>query len=137
MTALYLNLVIDRYDGQGNPYVAGGGTLTPSTEMPDPADRMLVGQAPVPFAFHASGLPAPKVVSTDSVGPQPNGWTWNLAYDSKVPGSPAAASYYLPAGPVAFTATNASPCVVTWAPTASTWPRRGWWGTSRTRSSPP
>lgn len=118
MTVRLVALVLDRYDGSGNAYVAGSASLSPSMEMPDPADRMLVGQAPVPAVFRAGSLPAPELVPTDAIGPQPNGWTWNVTY-SGVPGSPAAASYYLPAGPAAFTATDASPCVVTWTPTAS------------------
>lgn len=99
MTATYVTLVLDRYDGQGHLYVRGGGTLRPSLEFPDAADQMLVGTAPVPFLFSPAGPPRVRLLPNDLYGPQQEGgspgWTWNVAYDPDTPGSPAAASYYI------------------------------------------
>lgn len=98
MAASYVTLVLDRYDGAGNPYVKGGGSLTPSLEFPDPADQMLVGQAPVPFSFRSGSFPQVRLIANDTAGPQGEslpGWTWNIAYNSDTPGGPAPASYYL------------------------------------------
>lgn len=93
-TAQYVTLVLDRYDGAGNPVTRGTASWAPSMELPDPADQMLVGQAPVTATFRAGSLPSVRLVSTDSIGPQPDGWTWTVTYDG-VPGSPPPASYYI------------------------------------------
>ncbi len=98
MSAVYVTVVLDRYDGAGNPLVSGGGTFTPSQDFPDPADQMLVGQAPVPFSFRSGSLPSVKVIANDTAGPQGEsspGWTWNVAYSASTPGGPVAASYYI------------------------------------------
>jgi hypothetical protein len=98
VTAEYVTLVLDRYDGSGNPIVKGTASWAPSAELPDPADMMLVGQAPVTASFRAGSLPTVKLISNDSIGPQQGngtpGWAWNVTYDG-VPGSPAAAGYYI------------------------------------------
>lgn len=96
-TAQYVTVVLDRYDGAGNPIVRGSASWSPSMDLPDPADMMLVGQAPVTAAFRAGSLPTVKLIANDSIGPQGEsapGWTWNLAYYG-VPGNPAGASYYV------------------------------------------
>lgn len=96
-TAQYVTVVMDRYDGAGNPVVQGSASWAPSMELPDPADRMLIGQGPVPAVFRAGSLPTVWLIANDSIGPQGSsapGWTWNVTYDG-VPGSPAAASYYV------------------------------------------
>lgn len=96
-TAQYVTVVLDRYDGSGRPIVGGAAWWTPSQELPDPADMMLVGEAPVPARFLGSA-PVVKLIANDSIGPQQEdgtpGWTWNLSY-SGVPGNPPAASYYI------------------------------------------
>lgn len=97
-TAQYVTVILDRYDGAGNPVVQGTATWTPSQDLPDPADTMLVGMGPVTAVFRAGSLPTVKLIANDSIGPQQEdgtpGWTWNLSYTG-VPGSPAAASYYV------------------------------------------
>lgn len=117
-TVRYVALVLDRYDGSGSPYVTGTAALAPSVEMPDPADQMLVGQAPVTAVFRSGPLPSRMLAATDSIGPQSNAWTWNVTYTG-VPGNPSPASYSVPAGPAAFTATDANPAVFTWTPTTA------------------
>jgi hypothetical protein len=72
----------------------GGVSIAPSARLPDPADQLIVGQAPVTAAFRAGGAPSVQLVGTDQVGPQPNGWTYTVTYVN-VPGNPAPWSFYL------------------------------------------
>jgi hypothetical protein len=92
MAASYVTLILDLYDAAGNQIVHGTAQVTPSAELPDPAEMMLIGQAPLTGAFRAGSLPQLRLVSTDSVGPQPNAWTYTITF-SGVPGSPASFSF--------------------------------------------
>ena len=94
MTASYVTLILDVYDAAGNPVTQGTASLVPSMEIPDTADQMLIVQAPLTAAFRTGTVPQLRLVSTDSVGPQPQGWTWTITFTG-VPGSPASFSFFL------------------------------------------
>lgn len=115
----YVTLVLDLYDLQGRPVTAGQALLTASSALTDPAGGQVIAPAPVPVAFTPPGLPAVSVLASDSPGPQPAGWAWTVT--PNVAGALAPWSFYAPAGPVAFTATGASPAVFTWAAGAQAW----------------
>jgi hypothetical protein len=112
VTLSYLTLVLDLYDGQGNTISSGVADFTPSVQLTDTADNQLIVQAPVPGVFRAGSFPQVKLLATDSSNVTPSGWAWTVSF-AGVPGSPAGFSFFLPAGPFSFTATNASPCVFT------------------------
>lgn len=99
MTAVLVTVVLDRYDGAQRPYTKGTMTWVPSMEFPDVADQMLIGRGPVTGTWRAGSIPSVIVVANDTAGPQQEdgtpGWTWDTSCDSKTPGSPAAASYYV------------------------------------------
>lgn len=99
MTATLVKVILDRFDGAQNQYVRGSGWFRPSLEFPDPADQMLIGQAPVPFAFRSGALPFVEVIANDTAGPQQDdatpGWSWVVEYDRDVPGCPQGGSYYV------------------------------------------
>jgi hypothetical protein len=95
VTAQYVTLVLDSADARGIPLAQGQAVITPSGSLPDPADQLLIMTAPVVAAF--GGRPSPpqaRLVSTDSVGPQPNAWTYAVSFPG-VPGSPRGFSFYL------------------------------------------
>lgn len=122
MTAPVVTVILDRYDGSRGLITQGMASWSPSMELPDPADRMLVGQAPVTAGFGSDSPPSVQLVPNDAIGPQQGngtpGWTWDVTYQW-VPGAPATASYYVCAGPASFTATDAAPSVFTWTPTGA------------------
>jgi hypothetical protein len=99
MTAQLVTLIIDRTDGAENPYTQGSGVWIPSSEIPDPADHILIGQDPIPFMFSAGAFPSVQLVANDTAGPQQSsgapGWSWIVKYGSNVPGNPPSASYYI------------------------------------------
>lgn len=107
----YLTLTLDLYDGTGNYPVSGSATFTPSSVLTD-AGVEVTGQIPVTATFRAGSLPAVSLLATDNSGPLPGGWTWGVAF-SGITGAPAAFSFFLPASPVSFTATDATPAVFT------------------------
>lgn len=112
MAALaYVTLTLDLDDGSGNYPVSGTASFVPSAVLTD-AGVAVIGQQPVTVSFRAGSLPAVKLLPTDTPGPQPTGWTWEVTF-SGITGAPAPFSFFLPAGPVSVTAVNASPCVFT------------------------
>lgn len=113
-----VSLILDLYDPQGNPLRQGSAQLTPSAGLTDTADMQVVPPAPVPVTFTGGSPPAVTLLASDSPA-QPAGWTWDLTFT--VPGALAPFSVYIPAGPVAFTATSAQPAVLTWTPSADAW----------------
>lgn len=95
MTVSYVTVILDLYDGAGNPAVQGSMTWVPSQQFSDSADGMLITTAPVTAAFRLGSQAQVRVLPNDLYGPQGQngpGWTWNTTC-SGVPGSPAAASY--------------------------------------------
>jgi hypothetical protein len=116
MPVNYVILVLDLYDGQGNPAVTGSAQLTPSAQLDDPGAGITT-KAPVPAVFRAGSFPAVKLLADDSDGPLPDGWGWQVTF-ADVPGDPDSFFFHLPAGPLAFTATEASPAVFTAATSA-------------------
>lgn len=118
MAISYVTLILDLYYGNGNPITQGTAALTPTQLLVDSPDQQYIPQAAVDVTFGALGLPPVLLLATDSASPEPPGWAWGLAF-SGVPGNPPSFSVQLPAGPAAFTATDAAPCVFTWTPTAA------------------
>jgi hypothetical protein len=116
MTLQYVALTLDLYDGQGNPVITGSAAFTPSAPLTD-AGVEVIGQDPVPAVFHAGRLPQVSLLATDSSGPSPAGWTWGAAFSGQA-APPASFSFFLPANPMTFTATHATPCVFTGSGTA-------------------
>lgn len=97
MSANYVPLALDAYDGAGNQIVRGRATLTPSVLLVDVPDRMWIPPAPVTAVFGAYGAPTAHLRATDDTGPQPQGWQWAITFTG-VPGDPAGFSFYLPYG---------------------------------------
>jgi hypothetical protein len=97
VTALKVTLVIDECDADLVQVTQGYVQVAPSARIPDPADGAIIGQAPVTAAFSAGGPPQVELAGTDQVGPQPDGWTYEITY-YHVPGIPLgwSWSFYLP-----------------------------------------
>lgn len=111
MTLAYISLLLDLYDGSGNPAVTGTASFVPSAVLTD-AGVEIVGQLPLPASFRAGSLPTVSLLATDNAGPLPAGWTWGVMF-AGLTGAPAPFSFFLPSAAVSFTATNAAPCVFT------------------------
>lgn len=93
MTTQYVMLVLDVRDATGRPIQQGSAVIAPSGILPDLADNFLLLPAPVVASF-GNGLQQVRLVSTDSVGPQPDGWTYTISFPG-VPGNPPSFSFYL------------------------------------------
>ncbi len=106
----YVTLMLDVYDGSGALVSRGTATLAPDVEV-TAAGQMVVIEAPV-YSDLQGVLPSVKLLATDNAGLSPSGWAWSISWVN-VPGSPAGWSFFLPAGPLSFTAADASPCVFT------------------------
>ena len=103
MTLNYVTLILNLYDGQGNPEIRGAAALVPSAVLTDAADQVIVTQDPIPGVFHASGFPQVTLLATDNAAPQPAGWTWGITFTGQeAPISPF--SFFLPftGGPVQY-----------------------------------
>lgn len=77
--------------------------------------------APVGVQFQAPPVSV-SLASTDNGSITPANWNWTLAFSQDpgfVGGPSTSLNFSLPAGPATFTATNASPAVFTWTPTAA------------------
>jgi hypothetical protein len=115
VTLAYLSLLADLYDGQGNPVASGTAAFSPSAPLTD-AGVQVIPQAPLQAVFRpGSAPPSVSILPTDASGPAPAGWGWNVTF-TNVPGSPAAFTFFAPAGPVAFSATQAAPALFTFTP---------------------
>ncbi len=93
MALNYVTLTLDLYDGQGAPVTAGEAAFTPSAVLTD-AGTAIIGQIPVVASFRAGSLPSVRLLATDSDGPEPPGWQWQVSF-SGVAGAPAAFSFPL------------------------------------------
>lgn len=108
----YVTLTLDLADAQGNYLTQGTAALVPSAVLTDSADHLIAGTQPVTVPFRAgAGAPQVRLLATDDPDLQPSGWTWALTPPSASGIAPF--SFFLPAGPLSFTATDASPCVFT------------------------
>ncbi len=118
----YVTVTLDLYDGASNLESGGGYEyFIPSTFLTDTVDHQLVTQSPISARLAGDVLPTVSLLATDNANFGPSGWTWATSFSGQppVPGNMGPFSFYLPAGPAAFTATNANPCVFTWTPTAA------------------
>ena len=94
MSLNYVNLVLDLYDGQGNPVVTGSVVCTPSTTVVDSADHVVVTQKPVPVSLFGSPLPTVQLAATDNPGLLPSQWGWLI--QPQFPGAPEGQVYAIP-----------------------------------------
>lgn len=122
MAPSYVSVVLDLYSPEGpegKPYGRGQACLTPSAALTDVPDMQVIPPSPVIVPFGQGPLPpAAVLLASDNAGPQPAGWSWGISFS--VPGLDPW-SFYVPAGPAAFTATSANPCVFTWTPAGEVW----------------
>jgi hypothetical protein len=95
LSAQYVTLVIDLFAATGEATGQGRAVIVPSGEIPDPDDQMFIGTEPIVVPLWTSSRPSVLLVSTDSVGPQPQGWTYGVSFPG-VPGNLTPFSFYLP-----------------------------------------
>jgi hypothetical protein len=113
-----VTLIVDMADGTISQLNRGRAVLTPSVFLTGSAGNPDIPQAPIGAQFAGSTYPQVSLLPTDSPNVSPAGWGWDISF-VVVPGNPAGWSFFLPAGPAAFAATDASPCVFTWTPPGS------------------
>ncbi len=93
-----VTLVLDEGDAGENPVTCGSVRIVPSQRLPDPADQLEIGQAPVRARFGDSGPPSVELVPNDLIGPQQPGgnpgWSYTIYYDG-VPGDPEPWSFWV------------------------------------------
>jgi len=119
VTAAYVTLVLDLHDAQGQPLRRGLAELVPSASLTDVPGMQVIPPVPVSVRLDRGPLlPRAVLLASDSDGPQPAGWTWRASFT--VPGL-GPWSFYVPAGPVPFTAAHGSPALLTWTPGADAW----------------
>jgi hypothetical protein len=114
VTASYVTVVLDLRDGQGRQLSGGQAVLRPSWALNDVPDMQVIPPAAAVGTFAPRTTPAVQLLASDSPGPQPAAWTWDIEFS--VPGRLGPRSVFAPAGPVAFTAAGGSPAVFTWTP---------------------
>lgn len=117
--ASYVTVVLDLKDAQGRQLSRGQAVMRPSYALTDVPDMQVIPPVAAIGRFAPRVTPCVQVLASDSPGPQPSGWTWDLEF--AVPGGLEPRSVFVPAGPVAFTATSGSPAVFTWAPGDDAW----------------
>jgi hypothetical protein len=94
----YVTLILDLYDGAGNPIMLGNAILAPNAQLADLTDNLLITPAPITVTFGttAPGVsPQARLLATDNANLAPSGWAWTLSFIG-VPGSPASITFYLP-----------------------------------------
>lgn len=95
MALNYVTLILDLYDGQGNPAGTGTAALVPSAQLRAAAEGMFITRSPVPAVFTPAAFPQVRLLATDNSDLSPSSWTWGITF-SGVPGSPPAVSFPLP-----------------------------------------
>ena len=116
MALTSVTLVLGEADGTGTLLSQGVAVLTPSVPLTGVPDGLNVELAPVTVQLTA-GTPAQvSLLATDNADLAPSGWAWDVSF-TWVPGNPEPRTVFLPAGPVSFIATHASPSVLSWTPT--------------------
>jgi len=87
----YVNLVLDFYDGRGNPVQSGAVICTPNVTVVDSTDHVIVTQAPVIVRLFGNPTPTVRLAACDNSGLLPLGWGWLIQPD--FPGAPPGALY--------------------------------------------
>jgi hypothetical protein len=93
-TPSYVTLVLNEYDGAGDPVVRGTAALAPTTALVDVIDQMDITPWCPDQTFRSGSFPSPKLLATDNGNISPQGWMWTLSF-SNVPGNPVTRSFYL------------------------------------------
>lgn len=116
-----VSVICDVTDGAGNPLLSGTGCWQPSVAVTDAADHVLVAPSvQLAATFRATGSPSVPLLACDNAALLPAGWRWTWTPPSGSGLAPQ--DFNVQAGPVAFTATSASPCVFTaTAPAGQPW----------------
>ncbi len=109
----YVALICDLFDPQGSPLAGGNAVFTPAVPLTDVADQMVIANQSLTVPFPGMVSPAVMLLATDNGNPTPAGWTWGVSFTVK--GAPQPYSFYLPAGPAAFTMASGS-ASLTWTP---------------------
>jgi hypothetical protein len=120
MAVNYVTITCDLYNGSGQPDASGGFLyFSPSSTEVDSIDGVTLS-SPVGVEFQGQ-VPQISLAATDNANFAPSGWSWKGAFglNPEITDPPAAFTFFLPAGPAAFTATHASPAVFTWTPTTA------------------
>lgn len=119
MSSSLVQVILNLADAGGNPLNRGMVAIAPSVVLtgsaPTPGE---IPQAPVAAQLVGTAWPSVSLLPTDTPGVLPSGWGYTTTYIT-VPGNPPSWSFFLPAGPVSFTATHASPAVFTFTPTSA------------------
>lgn len=93
MALSYVSLVLDLYDGQGNPVTTGTVTLSPNATVLDASDHIVVTRKPVVISLFQNPVPTVSLVATDNSGLSPSGWGWLI--QPVFPGAPDGQVYEL------------------------------------------
>jgi hypothetical protein len=106
----------------GTASLGAAVTFTPSTWLTDPVDDLFIPPGPAVCYANQNGSFSATLLATDNAAPLPSGWTWAASITGISQVTAYTFSFSLKAGPVTFTATNATPCVFTAAaPTSQPW----------------
>lgn len=89
----YVTLILDLYDGAGEPIAGGTVTCTPNVLLTSAADHMTIPQVPVVIRLFNNPLPSVQLLATDSDDIAPTGWGWLIQPD--FPGAPAGQVYQI------------------------------------------
>ena len=96
MTANYVNLTVDVFDGQGHSPLQGAAMFVPTALLTDSTDHQIITQQPVVVSFQGDALPpAVRLLATDNTGPQPAGWAWSVVFTGFT-GAPSGWNFFLP-----------------------------------------
>lgn len=97
VTTAKVTLTADSADASGRLFTRGSARFLPSfTRLGDPADMVLIEQAPARVTFDGTG-PAVQLFPCDLIGPQGEdapGWAYTVYYDG-CPGNPQPWSFQL------------------------------------------
>lgn len=94
MSLNYVSVVMDFYDGSGDPVTAGTVTCTPTAMSADPTDHVVITRAPVVARLFGNPLPAISLAATDNGSLSPSGWGWLI--QGVFPGAPPGQVFAVP-----------------------------------------
>ena len=89
-----ITFTVDCATPDGRPFRRGAVRILPSARIPDTVDQVLIEQTPVRVTFDGIKSPTVDLYPTDLIGPQPQGWWYQVFYDS-CPGNPAPWDFFL------------------------------------------